>query len=87
MLTDTQSTIPAIPGSDGFLSSYLTALRLFYRSREILGLGYNQDRNGVFRVPRLFRWEYVVNGRKRVLELADAPEHVLSVDEPVVDVS
>jgi hypothetical protein len=47
--------------------------------------GYYQDRNGVFRVPRLFRWDYVASGRKRILELAGACTSILE-PQPSADV-
>ncbi|KAF7360640.1 hypothetical protein MVEN_00795700 [Mycena venus] len=81
----TQSPIPAIPGTSGFIRSYLGALRFFYQARDIISLGYNQDRGGVFRLSRFLRWEYLVIGKKRVLEVASAPDHVLSLDEGLRD--
>ncbi|KAF7360358.1 Cytochrome P450 [Mycena venus] len=85
LLCQQKSAIPVIPGSDGLISSYLVALRFLRRSNEVIALGYNQDRNGVFRFARLFVWEYVAIGRKRVLELAAAPPDILSVDEALAD--
>jgi hypothetical protein len=64
----------------------MAALRFLQHSREIISAGYSQDRNGIFRFPRLSRWEYVANGRDRVLEVAAAPAHILSFDEPIWDV-
>ncbi|KAJ6585896.1 cytochrome P450 [Mycena capillaripes] len=80
-----KSTIPAIPGSNGLISSYMAALRFLQHSTEIISAGYSQDRNGIFRFPRLSRWEYVANGRDHVLEVASAPAHILSLDEPIWD--
>jgi cytochrome P450 len=63
----------------------MAALRFLQHSREIINAGYSQDRNGIFRFPRLSRWQYVANGRDRVLEVAAAPAHILSFDEPIWD--
>ncbi|KAJ7799153.1 cytochrome P450 [Mycena leptocephala] len=84
-LTTTQSAIPAIPGSNGLISSYVAVLRFLRHSREIIGAGYSQDRNGIFRFPGLWRWRYVANGRDRVVEVAAAPAHILSFEEPIWD--
>jgi hypothetical protein len=62
------------------------ALRFLRRPNEVIVLGCNQDRNGVFRFARLFNWEYVVVGRKRVVELAAAPSNILSAVEALADV-
>lgn len=40
--------------------------------------GYIKDPDGVFRIPRLWRWDYLANGRKRVAEVTAAPDNVLS---------
>ncbi|KAF7360639.1 hypothetical protein MVEN_00795600 [Mycena venus] len=80
-----KSTIPAIPGTSGFIRSTVESVRFIFHGREIISRGYNQDRNGVFRVARLFCWDYLAIGKQRVLELANAPEHVLSVDHGIED--
>ncbi|KAJ7853056.1 cytochrome P450 [Mycena olivaceomarginata] len=80
-----KSTTPAIPGSNGLIFSYVAALRFLRHSKEIIGAGYSQDRNGIFRFPRLWKWQYIANGRDRLLELVAAPAHILSSEEPVWD--
>ncbi|KAF7348759.1 hypothetical protein MVEN_01395100 [Mycena venus] len=80
-----KSAFPGIPGSDGLISSYLVALRFLRHPNEVIVLGCNQDRNGVFRFARLFNWEYVAVGRKRVAELTAAPSNVLSSVEALAD--
>ncbi|KAJ6568703.1 hypothetical protein B0H19DRAFT_1065518 [Mycena capillaripes] len=67
-----KSTVPTIPGSSGVFSSYVAALRFLYGSQEMISSG-------------LFRWEYIVNGPKRLVEVAAAPEHILSFIEPLED--
>ncbi|KAJ7451385.1 cytochrome P450 [Mycena latifolia] len=79
-----KSTIPTI-ASPGFLASYLPALHFMFHAKDILHQGYNEYRDGVFRVPTLFRWDYVACGPQRVMEIASAPEHILSFDEGVSD--
>ncbi|CAK5270406.1 unnamed protein product [Mycena citricolor] len=44
-----------------------------------------QDRTGVFRVPGFWHWEYVANGLQRALEIAAAPEDVLSFNAAAED--
>ncbi|KAJ7660365.1 cytochrome P450 [Mycena polygramma] len=84
-LTYTQKrTIPAL-GSTGLISSYLTALQLFSNATEMITQGYYQYRDGVFRIPTLFHWDYVANGQKRVLEIAAAPDDILSFQDGVAD--
>jgi hypothetical protein len=78
--------VPPIPGAEGFLSSYVVAFRFFQRAKEVIGVGYNTDPTGIFRFPRLFRWDYVANGHQRVLEVSNAPKNVLSVEESMADV-
>ncbi|KAJ7936828.1 cytochrome P450 [Mycena leptocephala] len=73
-----KSHIPTLVGSKGLISSYLAALRFLRRAPEIISQGYCQDPNGVFRVPMLFRWVYVANGRSRAMEVGSAPDHILS---------
>ncbi|KAJ6578740.1 cytochrome P450 [Mycena vulgaris] len=76
-------SIPAIIGSKGLLSSYAAAFRFLHSPMDVVQEGYDQYRDGVFRVPRLFRWDYVVSGGKRVSEVGAAPASVLSFYEGV----
>jgi hypothetical protein len=48
--------------------------------------GYYEYRDGVVRVPRLLRWEYIGFGPKRVAEVAAASDDVLSFQEGAEDV-
>jgi len=74
--------IPVV-GSSGFLSSYRDGWKFLHHAPELIQRGYDQYPEGVFRVARLFRWEYVVCGPKLVKELAGAPEHIVSFHEGV----
>ncbi|KAF7340466.1 hypothetical protein MVEN_01966900 [Mycena venus] len=67
-----------ISGSSGFLASYWDAWTFFHHAPELIQRGYDQHPEGIFRVARLFRWEYVVCGPKLIKDLASAPEHVVS---------
>jgi len=40
--------------------------------------GYNRYPEGIFRVARLYHWEYIVCGPKLVKEVGNTPENVLS---------
>ncbi|KAJ7146844.1 cytochrome P450 [Mycena epipterygia] len=73
-----KSNIPAVIGSEGLLSSYIAVYRYFRYGADIIQKGSEQYPNGVFRVPRFFVWQYVVDGKQRIGELAAAPENVLS---------
>ncbi|KAJ7103682.1 cytochrome P450 [Mycena crocata] len=78
--------IPALVGSSGFLSSYAGAYKYFVHSFDIVERGYREKPDGVFRVPRLFRWDYVVNGAARIAEVIAAPEDVLSFQHGAEDI-
>ncbi|KAJ7902538.1 cytochrome P450 [Mycena olivaceomarginata] len=80
-----KSAVPAVVGSQGLISSYVAALHFLYNATDVINQGYREYRNGVFLVPTLLRWDYVANGRKRIEEVASAPEHVLSLEESVAD--
>ncbi|KAJ7458885.1 cytochrome P450 [Mycena latifolia] len=79
-----KSAIPAI-GSKGVISSYISALRFLFRATDVLQQGYSQYRDGIFRVPTLFRWYYVACGPQRFAELASAPEDILSLNAGFAD--
>ncbi|KAJ7683435.1 cytochrome P450 [Mycena rosella] len=74
-----KSTVPAIIGSKGFVSSYMAALHYLYHAEDVIQQGYSRYRERAFRVPTLSGWDYVANGIQHVEEIAVAPEHVLSL--------
>ncbi|KAJ7445669.1 hypothetical protein FB451DRAFT_793865 [Mycena latifolia] len=79
-----QDPVPALIGADGrFLSSYRAAFQFLEHSSDIVHAGYAKKRDGVFRIPRLFRWDYVANGTQRIGEVLAAPDEVLSFKEGV----
>ncbi|KAJ7237053.1 cytochrome P450 [Mycena haematopus] len=72
-----QGDIPIV-GSSGFLSSYRDALKFHRTAPEFIQRGYEQYPEGIFRIARLYRWEYIVCGPKLTKEVGNAPENVLS---------
>ncbi|KAJ7439781.1 cytochrome P450 [Mycena latifolia] len=80
-----KSPIPAVVGSKGGIASYIPALRFLLHAPDVVHQGYYQYRDGVFRVRRLFRWDYVANGAQRIAEIAAAPESILSFYGGIVD--
>ncbi|KAJ6557712.1 cytochrome P450 [Mycena capillaripes] len=63
----------------------MAALHMLRNAAEVITEGYYKDRSAVFRFPTLFRWDYVATGKKHVLEIAAAPEHILSFNEAAAD--
>ncbi|KAJ7153417.1 cytochrome P450 [Mycena crocata] len=85
VLINSQHSTPAIIGSAGIISSYKAAYHFLHHPSEVVQQGYDQYRDGVFRVPRLFRWDYIVTGPKHVTEVGTAPDNVLSFYEGAAD--
>ncbi|KAJ7133809.1 cytochrome P450 [Mycena filopes] len=80
-----KSPIPALVGSKGVLSSYGAAVNVLRNATEVITEGYYSGRDGVYRFPTLFRWDYIAYGKKRLLEIGSAPEHILSFQEGVAE--
>ncbi|KAJ7086862.1 cytochrome P450 [Mycena belliarum] len=80
-----QSPIPTIAEAEGVLSSHRTALRFLGNATDVVARGCHQFPEGVFRLPTLFRWEYVANGLQRLSEIAAAPENILSFHDGAAD--
>ncbi|KAJ7776858.1 hypothetical protein DFH07DRAFT_709187, partial [Mycena maculata] len=57
------AAIPVV-GSFGFLSSYRDA----YNAPELIQQGFDLYTEGIFRVARLFRWDFIVCGPELVKE-------------------
>ncbi|KAJ7119729.1 cytochrome P450 [Mycena epipterygia] len=70
-------SIPVV-GSSGFFASYRDALKFLTHAPELIQQGYNQYPEGVFRIARLFHWDFIVCGTKLVNEVGGAPENILS---------
>ncbi|KAJ7237055.1 cytochrome P450 [Mycena haematopus] len=75
---DTSKDDIPILGSSGFLSSYRDALKFLRTAPDFIQRGYEQYPDGIFRIARLYRWEYIVCGPKLTKEVGNAPENVLS---------
>ncbi|KAF7367742.1 hypothetical protein MSAN_00838100 [Mycena sanguinolenta] len=72
-----------IVGSSRFLASCWDGFRFIRHAPEVIQRGYDLYPEGIFRVARLFRWEYVVCGPKLIKDIAGAPEHAVSFAEGV----
>ncbi|KAJ7086278.1 cytochrome P450 [Mycena epipterygia] len=70
--------VPALVGSNGVLSSYAGAFQFLVNAGDLVGRGYTENREAVFRVPHFWRWDYLANGPKRAAEIAAASDDVLS---------
>ncbi|KAJ7203642.1 cytochrome P450 [Mycena pura] len=83
-----ESTIPAVIGGSGRISRCLASVQFLRNSTQVVAEGYCQHPTGVFRVPILFRdWFYLACGRKRVQEIASAPNNILSLDAALNEIS
>ncbi|KAF8197730.1 cytochrome P450 [Mycena galopus ATCC 62051] len=67
-----------IVGSSGFLSSFQDALKFLRDTPSLIQRGYDQYPEGIFKVARLYRWEYIVCGQKLTKEVGNTPENILS---------
>ncbi|KAJ7920455.1 cytochrome P450 [Mycena leptocephala] len=68
--------IPAV-SSAGIWQYYTGAARYILQAPEIIEEGCKRYPGRVFRVPRMFRWDYIISGTTLVDELASAPENVI----------
>jgi hypothetical protein len=85
VLTALQDAIPAKVGPTG-LFSYASAFSYLRHAKDVVQRGYVEHREGVFRVPRLDRWDIIASGAKRATEITAAPEDVLSFYNGATDV-
>ncbi|KAF7367735.1 hypothetical protein MSAN_00837400 [Mycena sanguinolenta] len=72
-----------IVGSSGLLASCWDGFRFIHHGPEIIQRGYDMYPEGMFRVARLFRWEYVVCGQKLIKDIASASKHAVSFAEGI----
>ncbi|KAJ7362974.1 cytochrome P450 [Mycena albidolilacea] len=72
--------IPVV-GSSGLLASYWDAFNSIRHSPDFIQCGYKLYPDRIFRVARLFQWEYVVCSPKLTRDIASAPEHIISFNE------
>jgi hypothetical protein len=54
--------------------------------QELVQRGYDQYPEGVFRIARLYDWQYVVCGSKYIKDIGGAPENVISFHEAIEEV-
>jgi hypothetical protein len=73
-------SIPAV-GASGIWAYYTGGWRYLFRAPEMVEEGCRKYRGRVFRVPRLFRWDFIISGSTLVQEAVTAAENVLSLAE------
>ncbi|KAJ7215153.1 cytochrome P450 [Mycena rebaudengoi] len=76
--------VPAI-GPSGTISSFWGAVRFFSQGTSMIQEGYDKCSDSIFRIPMLTRWDYIVSGRSRTLEVGSAPDDQLSFQESTND--
>ncbi|KAJ6511683.1 cytochrome P450 [Mycena vulgaris] len=76
--------IPAV-SSSGSWEYYTGGFRYLLHAPAMVEEGCKRYPGRVFRVPRLFRWDFVLSGPSLINELASAPETVLSAVEGTQD--
>ncbi|CAK5282147.1 unnamed protein product [Mycena citricolor] len=73
--------VPAVIGSGGWVDSLKAARYFEEQPMEVVQKGYDEYKDGVFRIPRRWRWDYVVTGPQRIKEVSGAPSEVLSFND------
>ncbi|KAG5651324.1 hypothetical protein H0H81_009077 [Sphagnurus paluster] len=74
--------IPAV-GYQSHLLSYISAFQFLSNAQKMVQQGYDQHRNGIFKVPYLDRWRVVVTGKDAIEMVRKMPEDILSFREAV----
>ncbi|KAJ6527089.1 cytochrome P450 [Mycena capillaripes] len=67
-----------IVGYPWFFFGYWDALKFLVNATDFIQQGYDRYPEGIFRVSRLWGWEFVVCGPKLIKEVGSVPENVLS---------
>ncbi|KAG7090080.1 hypothetical protein E1B28_011697 [Marasmius oreades] len=82
-----RSKLDAIPtsGPNGIFSSYVTVWRYLLHARTLIEEGCQQHPGTAFKIPTLFGWNVVLNGRDMFEELKRASEGDLSILEMFED--
>ncbi|KAF7317577.1 hypothetical protein MKEN_00844700 [Mycena kentingensis (nom. inval.)] len=84
LVKDEAAKIPIIRGgSTGMFASYRDAIKFFMDAPELVQAGYDNNPEGVFRLSRIYYWQYVVCGTKLVKEVGNIPNHILSFEKGV----
>ncbi|KIM67603.1 hypothetical protein SCLCIDRAFT_1111427 [Scleroderma citrinum Foug A] len=83
-----RSKLDAIPsvGPSGHLSSYYGAARFILHAKAMIQEGYDQYKDGFFKVPMMNRWVVVITGPRLLEELRKIPDERLSFDHAIRDV-
>ncbi|KIM70390.1 hypothetical protein SCLCIDRAFT_527554 [Scleroderma citrinum Foug A] len=81
------SKLDAIPsvGPSGHLSSYYGAARFVLHAKAMIQEGYDQYKDGFFKVPTMNRWVVVITGPRLLEELRKIPDERLSFDHAMRD--
>jgi hypothetical protein len=53
---------------------------------ELVQRGYDQYPDGIFRIARLYYWQYVVCGPKLIKDIGSAPDNIISFREAIEEV-
>lgn len=77
--------IPSV-GPSGHLTSYYGAIRFILHAKHMIRKGYEQNKEGFFKVPMIDRWMVVVSGPRFVDELCKIPDEKLSFDHAMQDI-
>ncbi|KAJ7919316.1 cytochrome P450, partial [Mycena leptocephala] len=76
-----KNPVPSLLRSNDLFSYYKSAFKFFMHAEDMIQKGCDRYPNSVFRVPRLFRWDYVAGGPKLTAEIIAAPDDVLSFED------
>ncbi|KAK1231302.1 hypothetical protein PQX77_005582 [Marasmius sp. AFHP31] len=83
-----RAKLDAIPtlGPNGIFASYITVWKYMFHGCELIEEGCQQYPSAAFKIPTLFGWAVIVNGRQMYEDLKRAPEESLSVLEAFEEV-
>ncbi|CAK5271274.1 unnamed protein product [Mycena citricolor] len=73
-----KNPVPAVIGSEGWIASLKAARYFIEEPMKVVQQGYDEYNGGVFRIPRRWRWDYIVSGNQRIKEVSSAQDDVLS---------
>ncbi|KAG5651328.1 hypothetical protein H0H81_009081 [Sphagnurus paluster] len=74
--------IPAV-GYQSHILSYIGAFEFLFNAQKMVQRGYDQYRNGIFKIPNLDRWRVVVTGKDAIEMVRKTPEDILSFQDAV----
>ena len=81
-LTDSKVKVPTL-GHSGILTSYVTAVKFFLRSKDMLREGYAMclGKGDMFNLADLHGWKVYVCGPRLISEMAKIPDEILGALE------